>query len=190
MLTEKQVYIELLHTIRAMYQSGNERYRYIYTNTLESFAKEEYLSGELWKKWLEKSDYKSLRKFIEKWIHQTLMSPKYQSRMDSRRKISDEIDKIQEFYALPYAAVWNIQSGEIIPVQEGEHWSTISTILKANFGNEVLENTEMYPRVDAWIQKNIRIKGAYFDSSAYTIATHSPLSFSNLSSKPVGMVVQ
>ena len=47
MLTEKQVYIELLHTIRAMYQSGNERYRYIYTNTLESFAKEEYLSGEL-----------------------------------------------------------------------------------------------------------------------------------------------
>lgn len=66
------------------------------------------------------------------------------------------------------SGVWNQETNQIIPCDFGAHWHTIEQELLKRFGESFVNHEENYPTLDAWIEKNIRLKGTYMPKGNYT----------------------
>lgn len=73
------------------------------------------------------------------------------------------------------SGIWNKETDKFIPARFGDHWDTIYQQLVQKFGRKYLREKENWPTCDAWIQKNIELKGNCNGDSTYTIQSKAKI---------------
>lgn len=149
---------------------------YVYFSPLLLIAKQDFNSSVL-NQYLQNIPDAHSKDSVKNWIQEKRHSKEYLDLVLLRQKQIKEINRTEEFFKLPYPAVWNKETNKFIKVKDGEHWNTILECVIKHFGQETVNDPRNVSIIDKWISDTIVIKGAYFDAEMYSLAVHNSQSY-------------